>query len=256
MLRKLTERRMEQHKLRLLLSDKVHMDDTEQVLKAINDITLKEEMESSSFSKNILNPLLVAMGMIVPPRSIFNTIERLTEEIRQLQDKEYSARNVFVTFETEEAQRKCLTAMSIGRLDTWMNRIQRNDSEIVFQDRLLVVEEPVEPDSVRWLDLSSNLLDRNIKQFNSLLVTILSLVISGVVVGFVRSRYGPYTAGMIVSVFNSIIPIVVSMLMTNERHLSKSLTRSGPKDETNMNSPGPLSFDRGSRRKFSNFTLH
>ncbi|KAL7559500.1 hypothetical protein ACA910_010314 [Epithemia clementina (nom. ined.)] len=221
MLRKLTARRIELQKLRLLFPDDVNMDDHKQILAAIKEFDRQQELESSSLSKYILNPLLIAMGMVVPPIAIYSAVERLTEEVRKLQKVEYDVRNVFVTFETEDAQRKALYALSVGKLDIWMNNVKGVAPEIVFRDRVLSVEEPVEPDSVRWLDLSSSLLGRATKRFFNLFVTAASLAISGMIVGNIRSRHGPYVSGLLVSVFNSIIPEVVNMLMTQERHLTE-----------------------------------
>ena len=224
LLRKLTKRRVQQQMLRLLLPGKIDMDDSEQLEQALEEWTRQHDNETSAFSKHFVNPLLVAMGLVVLPQSIHSGIERLTEEIRVLQKKEYNACHVFVTFETEVSQRKALTALSVAKLDVWMNNIGHVAPEIVFHDRVLAVEEPVEPDSVRWLDLSSTITGRTSTWLFSLIATLGCLMITGAIVVFTRTRYGPFTAGMVVSVFNSIIPEVVNMLLTQEQHLSTCIT--------------------------------
>ena len=224
LLRKLTTRRLQQQRLRLLLPGEIDMDKPDQVQEALQEWTLQREKETSAFSKHFVNPLLGAMGLVVRPQSIYRGIERLTEEIRVLQKKEYNACHVFVTFETEVAQRKALTALSVAKLDVWINKTRHVDPNIIFQDRVLAVEEPVEPDSVRWLDLSSTIAGRTSAWLFSLIATLVCLMISGVIVDIARTRYGPYSAGIAVSVFNSIIPAVVNMLLTQEQHLSTCIT--------------------------------
>ena len=59
---------------------------------------------------------------MLPPEDLLRKIKTLTKEIKELQEKEYSASKVFVTFETEEGQRTALDALKVGLIDLNMNR--------------------------------------------------------------------------------------------------------------------------------------
>jgi len=219
MLRKLTTRRIQLNTLKQMLPAGIDMDNDSQVLQAVEDLTREEESEMSTFTRHIANPFFVFAGLVVPARTLYNNAKVLAEEFRELQKKKYKVANVFITFETEQGQRNALQALSVGKFDIWSNNVQGNAPR--FRDRVLFVEEPLEPDSVRWLDLSSTYYTRVGSWVFSLLVTLASVLIAGVCVALTRNYYGPYTAGILVSVFNSIIPQIVSVLMSYEPHLDE-----------------------------------
>ena len=60
--------------------------------------------------------------MMLTPEEIYSNIKKKTEEIKKLQEKNYNAAAVFVTFETEESQRAALSSLDVGRLDKGVGR--------------------------------------------------------------------------------------------------------------------------------------
>jgi hypothetical protein len=81
-------------------------------------------------------------------------ISKVDAKIEKMSKEQYNVAHVFVTFETEEAQRKVLKALSVKRLDLWKGKSRSMAKQLLFRgERLLDVAEPVEPSSVRWNDL-------------------------------------------------------------------------------------------------------
>ena len=221
LLKKLAARRVQLNNLRLLLQPGTDMDDESAILRGIDQLEAEQEAEQSAFSRNFLNPLLVATGLVVPAKKYYDNAIGLTEQIKELQTKDYNVANVFVTFETEEGQRAALKATAVSKLDLWRNNTHAVDHKIVFQDRILFVEEPAEPDSIRWLDIGTSYWHRLSMSMFSLFVTLASLVIAGICVARTRQNYGVYAAGILVSIFNSAIPQIVQVLMDFEPHLDE-----------------------------------
>lgn len=220
LVRKLIERRKQEHALQLMLPEGTDMDDEDEVAHAVEKLTL-ETPPTSKFMSHVVNPILTTMGLRVTAESLFKILESMTDEIRELQKKEYKVVSVFVTYETEEGQRNALEKLSLGKFDVLFNNVNGARPGTVFRDRVLQVEEPVEPDSIRWLDMSSTYLGRVSLWAFSLLITLVAVVVAGLCVAFTRHRYGPYVAGILVSVFNSVIPEIVAMLMLYEPHLTE-----------------------------------
>jgi len=74
--------------------------------------------------------------------------------IKELAAQEQNVSNVFVTFETEQGQRRALRALSVRRLDLWKDHSNISESFLFRGKHLLAVREPPEPSSVRWQDLA------------------------------------------------------------------------------------------------------
>lgn len=73
--------------------------------------------------------------------------------IKQLAGEQQNASSVFITFETEQGQRNALKALSVRRLDLWVNKSKIPENLRFRGKHLLAVCEPPEPTSVRWQDL-------------------------------------------------------------------------------------------------------
>ena len=95
-----------------------------------------------------------------PPQSNLDTLlyrrskaEKLVADIRlvnsvideMLQETEYDASNIYITFETEAMQRVVLEAMQMPA--------HLVDEAMKFEGQVLHVKEPDEPSAVRWGDL-------------------------------------------------------------------------------------------------------
>jgi len=57
------------------------------------------------------------------PHQLWGRIQSITQSIRLMQEFEvYKASAVYVTFETEQAQRAALKALNAGRFEVWTNK--------------------------------------------------------------------------------------------------------------------------------------
>ena len=86
---------------------------------------------------------------------LYKRVKYLDKKIEKLSKKPYFVTKVFVTFETEQAQRKVLRTLLVpsrGDRAAWLEDNWKLDG------RILKIGEPDEPESIRWFDLSENLL--------------------------------------------------------------------------------------------------
>lgn len=166
-------------------------------------------------------PILNLFGMFLPPEVLVDKVFSLTEQIAELQQQKYEASTIFVTFETEEGQRAALDALSVGKIDIVLNRTINLPPSAVFKGRVLKVEEPTEPSAVRWLDLSTPTTRKIVMRTCNLAVTLAVVAGTGWCVAKARETSGPGLSGPLVSVFNSIIPQIVKILMIFERHTTE-----------------------------------
>lgn len=221
----LLARRVHRHNLRLMLPKGTDMDDEDQVRSAVARLIQDREAEPDGCIMRFLGcavfPFLRIFNMFLPPEVLVDRVFRLTDQIKELQGEKYTVSNVFVTFETEEGQRAALAALSVGKLDAIRNNTANSAPSAIFRDRVLKVEEPTEPSAVRWMDLSASTLRKIILRILNLLITLGVVSFSGYLVAKVRENLGPGYSGPLVSVFNSIIPQIVKLLMIFEPHTTE-----------------------------------
>jgi len=152
---------------------------------------------------------------------LVDLVVSLTDEIKELQTEKYDVCKVFVTFETEEGQRAALSAMAIGRLDVMRNNKGATAPSALFKGQILRLGQPAEPSAIRWLELSAATWYRTLIRGLNLGITVALVTGAGVLVGITRYRIGSALSGPMVSVFNSIIPQIVKLLMIFEPHASE-----------------------------------
>ena len=224
LVRKLVERRVHMRNLRLALPKGVPLEDETAVREAVARIVLERQSEPQGCLVQCFNclvlPILNYFNMLLPVEKLADKVFTLREDITELQKAKYDVVTVFVTFETEEGQRAALSAMSTGKLAAMLNNTSAVTPSIVFQGRVLRVREPTEPSSVRWLDLGASTFRKVAGRLFNLAITLLLVSAAGWVVGSIR-RKKAWIAGPAVSVFNSIIPLLIKILMIFERHTSE-----------------------------------
>lgn len=221
MLRKLIARREARTLLRLQLPKKTDMDDEDLVRTLVAQLVRDQEAEPKGCIGWIIScvtPILNLFGMLLPPDKLVDKVFRLTEEIKELQKEVYNVVKVYVTFETEEAQRTALDSLSIGKFDAVMNNTANIPSNAIFHDRVLKVEEPCEPSAVRWMDLGAGTFRRLIFRGVNLGITVALITLAIVIVDSVRSSQGSTAAAILVTLLNSTVPQILKLLMIFERH--------------------------------------
>ena len=220
MVRKLLQRRAQIEKLKTLLPDKVDLDDAFAVRTAL--LALVEERKSTSRScvGAFFESCLRSSGLLIPAESIMGVISRLDDDIEELQKKKYNVTSVFVTFETEEGKDAAFSALDENAPQTTksMRKDQEIPSDRYFRGKLLQIDQPVDPSSVRWLDLGTPKIRTVLVMTINLLVTLFLVAIAAFSENKTRKAFGPSMAGPLVSLLNSAIPIIVEILMSFEKH--------------------------------------
>lgn len=200
----------------------IDMEDEDAVRTAVAQVVHDRESEPPGciwavFACTAL-PILNLFNIMLPPEVLVDRVFKLTEQVKELQKKKYDVSRVFITFETEEGQRNALQALSIGRANVLLNRTSGVAPGIIFKDKLLFVEEPAEPSAIRWLSLSASEMHKLFMRLFNVVVTLALVTVTGLLVTEVRFQFGAWAAAPLISVFNTLIPLIVKILMIFEPH--------------------------------------
>lgn len=171
---------------------------------------LKNLASEERSKRGIIRKTIAKIRRGVP--EIVKRIETLEDEIRELASKEVNTKMVFVTFETEAAQRKVLSIMKSK---------QGLTKKYCFRGEFLDVAEPPEPSSVRWKNLDDNLN----KVFESMILPNLAcialIVGAAYLVRHMTDTYGSGPAAITISLLNLSIPRIAQFLTEREIHANE-----------------------------------
>ena len=166
------------------------------------------------------------MHLAFSPKSVYNAILRCEEGIEELSKKKYVVANVFATFETEEAQRRCLKELNVSHRNFKRNNLGALPENLRFRKKhVLDVNKPVEPDSVRWQDLEETVLVLMKQRFITYILTIICIVAGGGLVFLARS-YSAWLAALVITALNSGTPYAIRLINTFESHSSEGSLQS------------------------------
>jgi hypothetical protein len=156
----------------------------------------------------------MVLGLDKSPDFFASEISKLDRCIVQLANMEYQACKVFVTFNTEQAQRKCLEALCVGIIPALFDRKGEIDVKYVFEGNLLNIKEAGEPSSVLYENLDANLKRQSGEQLASwsLLLSLLVCAYFSIEACFRRGQ--PVLGAFIISLFNATLPDVNRYLVT------------------------------------------
>ena len=148
---------------------------------------------------------------------LFARLTVLTAKVQGLAQQDYPATNVFVTFETEAAQRQVLAAYNLGSIDVRRNNIKKlSNPQHLFRGQLILrVKEPDEPNTIRWQDLNVTTKAKLKQQLMTILATFGAIVLIAYLVYILNNNEKSlrYTA-FAIAICNSVFPrksIVVSL---------------------------------------------
>lgn len=129
--------------------------------------------------------------------------------------------NVFVTFETEEAQRKSLYALSCGTIHAVLNNTYAfpNKDHLFRKEQILLVGEPEEPSTIRWQHLNMTFFGRLRILTSTLFTTLLAIALLAFIIKLLHDRSSLYSAYAIAA-FNQIFPQFCMALTRTEPHKS------------------------------------
>ena len=159
-------------------------------------------------------------GMNQTLESMRDKRKALLDNVEKLSKPMYRPKYVFVTFNTERAQRQCLRDCASGYLEKKLNLqcCAKQNMNSRFEEHVLRIEEPVEPSEVIWENLHSHYLSRIMGLAKSWTVTIaillgcfFSLRALTVEAGNGNAKSGA-AATVFISVLNGGLPIILKML--------------------------------------------
>eukprot|EP00978_Attheya_sp_CCMP212_P000391 scaffold788_cov56-Attheya_sp.AAC.4 len=154
-------------------------------------------------------------------KGIHTKISILDAKIEEMSKQQYNVSHVFVTFETEEAQRKALKALSVKRLDVWKKSSRSLAERLLFRGNILLdVAEPVEPSSVRWNDLDELPTTRTIQLIVTTFLTLLFIAGGAFSITY-AFEYSAAVGAIVIKVCNAITPQVCIFINSFESHVSE-----------------------------------
>ena len=144
----LIKRRKALKKLRDRLPDDIDMSDKKAVGNAV-----MEEKSDSSFRLPFFGTL----------ESLYDQVQAYEKTVRELVQRDYGAVAVFVTFETERAQRSCLHSLSTGKINVWRNTVDTSR----FEGKELKVREAAHSSTLKAAHIADDLIHgEQMKEFS------------------------------------------------------------------------------------------
>ena len=174
---------------------------------------------------SIFLPILRRFGLALTEEMLWKRIKTSTTEIQELQQQEYQASAVYVTFETEEGQRTALAAMRASETELITNKAINLDPSNLFYGQVLRLEEAPEPNSVRWRDLNYTVRQIYVRVGISFFITVGLVCLSAFILQVSRLRVSTILYSVILSTFNAGIPIIVRLLVSYEKHWDEGSTQ-------------------------------
>lgn len=95
--------------------------------------------------------------------TIYSQVWIIENKVRELVQRDYDVVAVYVTFETERAQRACLHSLSTGKLNLWRNKIDSSK----FQGNALKVEEAARSSKLQNIFLEEETTEMTIELVSS-----------------------------------------------------------------------------------------
>jgi len=180
---------------------------------------LKNIAETIESERNFIQKIFAKIFGGVPAK--YHQLVKLNTRIMELSQTPHVASSVFITFETEKAQRLVLEKMTVSRWDARrQNKNAVSNPNYLFDGSYVcLVEEPGEPSTIRWQDLHESVLENASK-----LIT--TGIVLGLLIGFyflidiVREEYPTYFA-LVISISNSIFPTLAKALSKLEKHVNE-----------------------------------
>ena len=193
------------------------------------DIDERKEQASEAFLK--FRRTLVGLGIfgLEDVASLRTRLAQVNDDIaRELHYNKasYKAFKVFVIFETEHAQRRCLAALSRGTLAAAFEWTDGMDDAYLWRGRdgvanVLAVGEAPEPSEIYYEDVHVTFQLRATQQSYTFAIAIALILIGVWVCKQLQLAYGPEAAAIWISLTNILIPMYLRHLVIEvEDHVS------------------------------------
>jgi hypothetical protein len=188
----------------------------------INQPPAKEPKDSKEKTRRYIEKM-GAFGML-PMAKWVKKLAAANEDIQKAIDTaNFVPSKIFITFETEQAQRRCLKALSQGLLTAAFDKGRdKMDANHIFKGtNVLSVLEAPEPSEVFYEDVQVNFDLRLRQQSRTLLYTFFMVCISVVICKMIAVGTGPAIAALWITITNIAVPMVIKhFVLKMEDHVS------------------------------------
>ena len=170
------------------------------------DQSFLRQLETSQSAKPWYKRLFEALGL--DPTLEYFTLEllKVNMQISALKHRRYRADKVFVTFNDEHSQRRCLDAMCVGVIPAYMDSPDTIDTKFLFKGNLLHIGEAPEPSSIQYEYLDRGLREHVFEQLISWFVVACFLVLTYFSVVECFNQGEPVLGAVLISFWNGVIP--------------------------------------------------
>mmetsp|Transcript_1459 Transcript_1459/g.2883 ORF Transcript_1459/g.2883 Transcript_1459/m.2883 type:complete len:1129 (+) Transcript_1459:720-4106(+) len=163
-------------------------------------------------------------GLILPGLpELLSKLVALNTSIKGLTQLSYPCTNVYVTFELESHQRLVISKLSVG-----VKYIRNNDISVLedpsyaFRDKVLLVQESPEPNSVRWQDLNADKASKTKEHLLTTLLSFASIYGCALIVQWSNSIAPGFGAAFTISGLNLGYPQLAKFITDFESHSNES----------------------------------
>jgi hypothetical protein len=207
--------------LKLMVEKRAY--ENEIVMDTPSDLEERKKEKPANWHKT--RDLLVKIGIFGLPKveKVKEKLEKVNEKIKaEVESSKYKAFKVFVIFETEQGQRKCLMALTRGTIPAAFDwRMGMDESHLWRGNNVLAVGEAPEPSEVRWEDVHVGFRLRASQQGYTFTVAFAFIILSVVVAKQLQLGLGPGVAALWITITNITIPLYLRHLcFKREDHVS------------------------------------
>lgn len=207
-------------KLEQLYDDDEALGDIEDDEKAEAFVACCRATKVCAFFADVLQAAGVGRDMAWCDRELEKNKAALEEALKEEHD--HAAMKVYVTFDTEHGQRRCLNELKVGWIPALMDKVPASwEAKNVAEQykfrgqHILQVNESAEPSEIMWHNLGTKRAVLYTQMFITGVITISLVAIAAVVI-----KAGTYPAIMaiLISVFNCALPEILKVIQAVETH--------------------------------------
>lgn len=143
---------------------------------------------------------------------------KINLHIKNLAAKEYKACKVYVIFDSEHSQRKCLESMSVATFSAMADDKNTMKGENVLEGNVMKVDEAPEPETIFYENLQYGLWIQIAEQVLAWAIIVIGLIIAYFSIRVCFNRGQPALGAVLISVWNIILPEFVRISVTKLEH--------------------------------------
>eukprot|EP00548_Thalassiothrix_antarctica_P005206 CAMPEP_0194140552 /NCGR_PEP_ID=MMETSP0152-20130528/10088_1 /TAXON_ID=1049557 /ORGANISM="Thalassiothrix antarctica, Strain L6-D1" /LENGTH=957 /DNA_ID=CAMNT_0038838841 /DNA_START=36 /DNA_END=2912 /DNA_ORIENTATION=+ len=156
-----------------------------------------------------------------PARKYLQKVRKLDEKARRLAQKKKEVSHVFVTFQTEKAQRSVLKALSRSGFEEMCSRNRSIPETQRFRgEHSLYVTEPKEPSTILWHNLDNTTLLLIFQIIMASAFVLVAIACGCYLIMYANENGSVIWATVTITAINQVIPRICYFLTSHEAHKS------------------------------------